>query len=710
MKWKAFATLGLTIIIAACTSTPAPTTEKPVIQVFKASPDTSQKPGTVTLSWEVSGAAKLEIDGGVGTVTGDKNSKEVSVSSTTSFTLTATNDKGAAAKSAIVEINVPEKLPILTVGDKPSGPSLTKLSEALGLPDAKPDSNGKIVFTGPDFQKLPIIDAGGGPNGEGGVGEATKILNFDFDAIKKIQVLPGPTALEKVRSALSLAGINATNGSPVVDYSRFKAIDKTKTVKVEELKIDTHIDFNFSFNNYELVGPGAKLKTAFAPDGKATQLVVALRGILSGESRPIISQAKANLLALETIKSDALIRKAELGTIKLGDPKVVYFAPDLDITPDALFPHYRYNPTLLVGQETVPLRTLLIPATIDAPKATLTLPAPNADNFIAEASLKISGGKAPFKIEWTSSTVGAISTQGNDTVVSYRLLFENQRSQEARPNNKETLQATITDANGLVVKVAQTVDAPLPGTLGKNNLKPQQAGRYDVGTEWINACGGLGASASNAQGFVNRMGQFGIPTQFNFGENNAWERDFKRNGLGNGQANQYVDDVDMVFYTGHANGNGWVFCDSTHDNTFIDFNETQYGKRELEWLIIAACGPLQLTEGGVSWNDRWGNTFHGLHLIMGYATTSYDGSGEGRDMANGAMAGLDLRSAWVNTAVANQPSSVTWSIMGVYGPGGQTSYNDHFWGKGSVSADMGFDAGDGKGTLFDGWWLIWGPS
>jgi Family of unknown function (DUF6345) len=168
--------------------------------------------------------------------------------------------------------------------------------------------------------------------------------------------------------------------------------------------------------------------------------------------------------------------------------------------------------------------------------------------------------------------------------------------------------------------------------------------------------------------------------------------------------------VDMVFYTGHANGNGWVFCDSTHDNTFIDFNETQYGKRELEWLIIAACGPLQLTEGGVSWNDRWGNTFHGLHLIMGYATTSYDGSGEGRDMANGAMAGLDLRSAWVNTAVANQPSSVTWSIMGVYGPGGQTSYNDHFWGKGSVSADMGFDAGDGKGTLFDGWWLIWGPS
>ena len=126
--------------------------------------------------------------------------------------------------------------------------------------------------------------------------------------------------------------------------------------------------------------------------------------------------------------------------------------------------------------------------------------------------------------------------------------------------------------------------------------------------------------------------------------------------------------------------------------------------------IIAACGPLQATENGKTWNERWGNTFRGLHLIMGYATTSYDYPNEGRDLANGALAGLDLRSAWINTAVANQPSKVTWSIMGVYGPGGQTSYNDHFWGRGPVSPDMGLEAVDGKATLYDGWWIIWGPS
>jgi Family of unknown function (DUF6345) len=709
MKMTAFATLGLAAIIAACTSTPTAATEKPVITVFKASPETSQKPGTITLSWEVTGASKLEIDGGVGTVTGDKSNKEVNIASTTSFTLTATNDKGASAKSTIVEINVPDKLPILKVGDKPPSASLLKLAETLGLPDAKPDANGKIVFTSPDFQKLPILDAGAGPNGEGGVGEATKISNFDFEALKKISVLPGTTALEKVRNALSIAGINAANGNPVVDYSRFKAIGTNKIVKVDEIKIDTHVDFNFSFNNYELVGPGAKLKTAFGPDGKATQLVVALRGISSGESRPIISLAAAKLRALEMIRSDALIRKADLDKINMGDPKIVYFAPDLNVTPDALFPHYRFSPTLLVGSETVPLRTLLIPATVDAPKATLSLPAPNTDYFIVNASLNITGGKAPFKTEWNSSTVGTLSTQGNDTTVSYSLLKDG-RPQEAAPNNQETLQVTITDANGLVVKIAQTVAAPLPNRVGLQQLKPQQVGTTDVGTEWINTCGGLGQSANNAQGFVTRMSQADIGTQFNWGENNAWERDFKRNGIGNGQSTQWVDDVDMVFYTGHANGNGWVFCNTTHDDTFIDYNETQYGKSDLEWLIIAACGPLELSEGGKDWATRWGNTFHGLHLLMGYATTSYDGSGEGRDIANGALAGLDLRSAWINTAVANQPSSVTWSIMGVYGPSGQTSYNDHFWSRGSVSPDMGFDAGDGKSILFDGWWLIWGPS
>jgi Family of unknown function (DUF6345) len=708
MKWTVFATLAIATLIVACDPAPGAnnSSEKPVIQSFKANPDTSQKPGTVTLSWEVTGANKLEIDGGIGVVSG--KTKEIQVSATNSFILTATNDKGSSLKSVIVEINVPEKLPLLKVITKIDPAKLLKLAEVLQIPDAKPDANGKIVFTSPDFQKLPMTSGGAGANGE--EGRATEISNFDFNAIQKIQVLPEENALEKTRAALGFAGLNLTNATPSVDYSRFKATNKSNVVQIEETKIDTHVDYNFTYNNYALVGPGAKFKTAFDANGKATQLVVAYRELSSGDTRPIISLAKANLLALETIQSDAGLRKADLGKINLGNAKIVYYAPDLDVTPEAIYPHYQYSPSLLIGQETVQLRTLLIPATLDAPKATLTLPVPNVDYQITNATVDITGGTAPYQIEWTSSTIGVISTQGNDKVVSYNLLGDNTRALEFNPNNKETLQAVITDANGLSVTAAATVNAPLPNRIGPNNLKAQSLARLDVGTEWLNTCGGLKQSGNNAQGFVNRMRNADVPTQFNWGEGNAWERDFKRNGTGGGQSTQVVDDVDMLFYSGHANGNGWTLCDSAHDDNFVYYTETQYGRSDLEWLIIAACGPLQGTEGGKSWNERWGNTFRGLHLIMGYATTSYDGPNEGRDIANGALSGLDLRSAWINTAVANQPSKVTWSVMGVYGPGGQTSYNDHFWGQGSVSPDMGLEAADGKSILYDGWWIIWGPS
>ena len=727
-----FCTIALSLSACGGNSTPVPIStaptlpttpvkDKPVITTFKATPEGSQTPGTVTLSWDVSGASTLDIDGGVGKVEGSKGSKEVKVDATTTFALTATNEKGNAVKSVVVEVGVPDKLPVLNVTKKASLESLSKLAGALNLPEAKPDANGKLVYTSPDFQKLPVTDGGAGAYGEGGKAEATTITNFDFAGIQKIQVLSDGDALSTFQGAVSAAGLNIEGAKPSVDYSRFMATDKQGVLRIEEIKIDTQVDYNFSYNNYELVGPGAKLKTAFGPDGQATQLVAALRGVVNGDARPIISQAKAKLLALQSIRSDGQLNQQDLGNINLGDPKIVYFAPDLDVTPDALYPHYRFTPTVQVGTETVQLRTLLIPATLDAPKVELSLPVPNADYYISEAKVKIAGGKAPYKIVWTSSTVGAFSSfsdsgSNNSTVISYSLL--DGRSPEADQNHQETLQVSVTDANGLTVTAAQTVAAPLPNQ-NKRISGPQQAlpsigsqraGRVDVGTEWISACGGLGQAGNNAQGFVNRMGQSGIPSQFNWGEANAWERDFKRNGLGGGQAASYVDDVDMVFYTGHANGDGWVFCDTAHDNTFIDYNETQYGHKELEWLIIAACGPLQLGEGSTSWNNRWGRTFRGLHLIMGYANTSYDGPNEGRDIATGAMSGQDLRSAWINTAVANQPSSVTWSVMGVYGPNGQTSYNDHFWGQGSVSPDMGYDAGDGKGTLYDGWWIVWGPS
>jgi hypothetical protein len=77
----------------------------PTIASFTATP-ASLPPGggSVTLAWTTANAAALAIDNGVGPVGGDSGSIAVNVTSTTPFTLTATNAGGTATKSATVTV------------------------------------------------------------------------------------------------------------------------------------------------------------------------------------------------------------------------------------------------------------------------------------------------------------------------------------------------------------------------------------------------------------------------------------------------------------------------------------------------------------------------------------------------------------------------------------------------------------------------------
>ena len=87
------------------------------------------------------------------------------------------------------------------------------------------------------------------------------------------------------------------------------------------------------------------------------------------------------------------------------------------------------------------------------------------------------------------------------------------------------------------------------------------------------------------------MKAHGWTQQFYWGDANAWESDWRTNN------NSYVDNVDFVFYTGHANAWGWVL--SPPEDNFLSDAEVRaavpdlYGNNNLEWLIIAACGPMQ---------------------------------------------------------------------------------------------------------------------
>lgn len=95
---------------------------------------------------------------------------------------------------------------------------------------------------------------------------------------------------------------------------------------------------------------------------------------------------------------------------------------------------------------------------------------------------------------------------------------------------------------------------------------------YEAGTSWIGLSGGLGGSQNNAQGFIDGLADAGWTINFNWGDAAAWESDWRR------EDDRWVDAADFVFYTGHANLNGWVL--SNPDDGSLSFSEVGSGPGE----------------------------------------------------------------------------------------------------------------------------------
>ncbi len=227
-----------------------------------------------------------------------------------------------------------------------------------------------------------------------------------------------------------------------------------------------------------------------------------------------------------------------------------------------------------------------------------------------------------------------------------------------------------------------------------------RANPSEAGTSWIGLSGGLPGSQANAKGFVDGLAADGWNVNFNWGDSNAWESDWRRND------DTWVDAVDFVFYTGHANQDGWVLA--APDDGALTFNEVGnspgapgdlWGRQDLEWAIIAACGPLQddlLAAGGGNVLARWDGAFDGLHTLMGYGAITSDNTEEGGRVVKYARRGTPLIDAWFRTAHEIQPSTngavapdgpdVWVGAMWVTKPGVDPR-SDHLWGHGSVSGD-----------------------
>ena len=93
--------------------------QSPSILSFNATPSAISPGQAVVLNWNATGATSINIDNGVGNVTGT-TSKTVQPAQTTTYTLTATNSTGSSSSYATVTVNsVPDTQP-------PTAPVLTR--------------------------------------------------------------------------------------------------------------------------------------------------------------------------------------------------------------------------------------------------------------------------------------------------------------------------------------------------------------------------------------------------------------------------------------------------------------------------------------------------------------------------------------------------------------------------------------------------------
>ncbi len=157
-----------------------------------------------------------------------------------------------------------------------------------------------------------------------------------------------------------------------------------------------------------------------------------------------------------------------------------------------------------------------------------------------------------------------------------------------------------------------------------------------------------------------------------------------------------IDSMDIAFYTGQGNMNGWLCEDGWFD---VSNANMEYGNDNLKWLVVDACNVL--ADSSIPcWNiqgdvmQRWSKVFNGLHLLLGFGTITEIKYTTGYKFDKYMMNGNTIINSWFRTAKDVQPDCKPPYFAGVLYPYNETPKvkispeNDHLYGCGSISPDI----------------------
>jgi Family of unknown function (DUF6345)/HYR domain len=573
-----------------------------------------------------------------------------------------------------------------------------RLAGALNIPldQLHEDEGGGLLFIDPlKFQAIPmkpiqdpalIEELRRGSETDGN--SELEFKGIDFEGLRQLQVLDDAKALDVWEHALREAGIEPGTGEHVARHTMFEAVDPSGRPMMEDTMLDTHVLFQFDLGGLQLIGPGANLRVAFGPGGAPTALQAAFRQLKQEGETPILS--------LDEAARRCAGRYPNLkGNIR---PQLAYYAPSMLLPAvQKVLPCFVCGGDASVDGQQVSLLQSIIPASDDPALTPSVLLEASAQGSLVKARATVTGGTPPYTYQWSSSSADLSGLPPGASSIEY----------EAAPraeDSSETVKVVVTDANGIQVQASQNVE--VTGGAGALLFTAAVGGVSDYGTER----GVSDLCAGQQSAFNARFALDGYTRRFNWAASTAWERDFKQGGTG--LDHLYVDNADITFYMGHGSGQGFTF-ENNHDDTLLRYSDAvgAWGNIDQEWMALLSCSVIADSYGGLNWAQRWGPTFDGLHLLLGFSNTAYDEDGFGNAFAQwmlGYRIGpvtlppMPIRSAWFLAKDGNQPSSVIACTMGVIGPSGLSGYDDYFWGKGPVGPDV-------RGANIHGYWRVSHP-
>ena len=199
---------------------------------------------------------------------------------------------------------------------------------------------------------------------------------------------------------------------------------------------------------------------------------------------------------------------------------------------------------------------------------------------------------------------------------------------------------------------------------GPGTVQGQDDASLEIGVEYINnfhgVAGNLGLTDDDALSLYNRLGNCGWVRRFAYGNDVAWETDWKGSDKpGTGQEDTYVDSVDLAYISTHGWSDGILFG-STHNDHYLTTSECRlnWGDRDAEWIGLSSCLAMQTDASRRNW--AW--CMDGLHLLMGFETTMADvnhGNWFGYYLCNG----YNFTQAWFRAADALQPQGKVAGIL-----------------------------------------------